>query len=51
MSANNSDIAYYTFSPICGGGNDYDGRLGLHIGAVFVILGTSAFGPYPFVVV
>jgi zinc transporter 1/2/3 len=42
--ANSSDIAYFTYSPICGGGNDFDGRLGLHIAAVFVILATSMFG-------
>jgi solute carrier family 39 (zinc transporter), member 1/2/3 len=41
---NNSNIAYYSLSPICGGGNDFNGRLGLHITAVFVILATSMFG-------
>ena len=44
MSDNSSDIAYYTYSPICGGGNDFNGRLGLHIAAVFIILVTSTFG-------
>ena len=42
MSTN--DTAYYTYSPICGGGNDFDGRLGLHVAALFVILVTSMFG-------
>src|SRR5277367_6186456 len=44
MSDNDTGVAYYTYSPICGGGNDYDGRLGLHVAAIFVILVTSAFG-------
>src|SRR5271154_5292337 len=48
MSSDNStlnpDAAYWTFSPVCGGGNDFDGRLGLHIAAIFIILVTSAFG-------
>src|SRR5271155_1216993 len=44
MSDNNTGVAYYTYSPICGGGKDFEGRLGLHIAAIFVILGTSAFG-------
>jgi hypothetical protein len=53
MSDNNTDAAYYTLSPICGGGNDFEGRLGLHIAALFVILVTSTFGipiltPYSF---
>jgi len=43
-SDNATDIAYYTFSPVCGGGNDFDGRLGLHVAAIFVILVTSTFG-------
>jgi hypothetical protein len=56
MSVNNTDAAYYTLSPICGGGNDFEGRLGLHIAALFVILITSTFGipiltPYSFVVI
>jgi hypothetical protein len=44
MSDNNTGVAYYTYSPICGGGNDFEGRLGLHIAAIFVILVTSSFG-------
>jgi len=44
MSDNSSDIAYYTYSPICGGGNDFNGRLGLRVAAIFVILVTSMFG-------
>lgn len=48
MSDNNTDAAYYTYSPICGGGNDFEGRLGLHIAALFVILVTSAFGNFLF---
>ena len=39
-----SGIAYDTFSPTCGGGNDFDGRLGLHVAAIFIILVTSSFG-------
>jgi hypothetical protein len=31
-------------STACAGGNDFDGRLGLRIGALFIILATSAFG-------
>lgn len=30
--------------PACGGGNSYDGRLGLRISSVFVILVGSTFG-------
>lgn len=30
--------------PKCGGGNEYDGRMGLRISAVFVILIGSMFG-------
>jgi hypothetical protein len=48
----NPDASYYTLSPICGGGNDFNGRLGLHIAAIFIILGTSTFGmilPAPFI--
>lgn len=44
MTDNSSDIAYYTYSPICGGGNEFNGRLGLHIAAIFIILVTSMFG-------
>jgi hypothetical protein len=45
-NSTDSDLAYYTFSPTCGGGNDYSGRLGLHVAAIFVILVTSMFGKY-----
>ena len=44
MSDNSSDIAYYTYSPTCGGGNEFNGRLGLRIAAIFIILVTSMFG-------
>ncbi|GAA5887818.1 hypothetical protein JCM6882_000762 [Rhodosporidiobolus microsporus] len=30
--------------PACGSGSPYDGRLGLRVGAIFIILSTSAFG-------
>lgn len=30
----------------CEGGNDYDGRLGVRISAIFVILVTSSLGEY-----
>jgi zinc transporter 1/2/3 len=30
--------------PACGGANEYDGRMGLRISAVFVILAGSTFG-------
>jgi len=30
--------------PKCGGGNEYDGKMGLRISAVFVILVGSMFG-------
>ncbi|GAA5820536.1 hypothetical protein JCM11251_003037 [Rhodosporidiobolus azoricus] len=29
---------------VCGSGSPYDGRLGLRVGAIFIILSTSAFG-------
>jgi zinc transporter 1/2/3 len=34
--------------PACGGMNEYDGRMGLRIAAVFVILIGSSFGMFRF---
>ncbi|ODQ54435.1 ZIP zinc/iron transport family [Saitoella complicata NRRL Y-17804] len=33
-------------TPQCGGGNEFDGRIGLRIGAIFIILATSTFGTF-----
>lgn len=30
--------------PVCGGSNEYDGRMGLRIAAVFVVLIGASFG-------
>lgn len=39
-----------TTTPICETGNDYDGRMGVRISAIFVILVGSLFGKCLFLV-
>lgn len=39
-----SEVAVADTKQSCGGGNDYNGRMGLRISSVFVILIGSTFG-------